>query len=292
MGDIQKILNICGNHEFLSYYVYRNIPAKKLNNAMLNFPIPLADEVIALVDSTIFGSCKTGLAICSSGVYWKNDYLTQSKENYLSWKKFKKAQILHNAKVGSLEHVQIGAGNYFSTIHKVEVAKLLKDLQNNLKGDFFENAESFFDNADKKVNQVNGFVGKALSFLDNLGTTLEELADKIPGENNMIEVKDYQELADDSTPYVAIEAASEEYVCPPPIPQEEKWHLAINGQQEGPYDISTIKSLITERNINKTKCLVWKKGMANWSLMGEVDEFKKIFNDFEDMTPPPLPPIV
>ncbi|WP_298845907.1 hypothetical protein [Clostridium sp.] len=75
----EKILEICKKYRFIGYYVYGNIPDKKLNNAILNFPIPLEDEVIALIDSTIFGSCKNGLAVCMSGIYWKNDWITNSK---------------------------------------------------------------------------------------------------------------------------------------------------------------------------------------------------------------------
>ena len=200
-------------------------------------------------------------------------------------------QILHNAKVGSAEYVQIGFENYFSTIRKIEVVKLLKDLQSNLKGDFFENAESFFDNADKKVDQVNGFVGKALSFLENLGTTLEELADKLPEDNNVIEVKEFHQSTDNTSQDVVTREACEESACPPPLPQLEKWHIAIDGYQKGPYDISTIKNLMLDRRINKTKCYVWKKGMSNWSLINKVDEFHEILKDVEEGVPPPLPEV-
>lgn len=269
--DIENIYDICKKHCFADYYCVEDIPEKKYRNAVLNFPIPLElgnDGIIALIDSTIFGSCKTGLAICASGIYWKNDWSTNSNENHLSWKKFKKADIVRNETT-----VQLGSGNLFYTLRRIEVTKLLKDLQNNLKGDFFGNAESFFDNADKKIDQVNGFVGKALSFLDNLGTSLEELADKFPEENKVIEVKEIHQLTD-STKHVAIEEVRQIPDCPPPLPQLEMWHIAINGQQEGPFDTSTIKNLITKRNIDKTKCYVWKKGMADWKLMSEVGEFE------------------
>jgi hypothetical protein len=196
----------------------------------------------------------------------------------LSWKRFKKVEILNNLE----NKVQIGCENYFWTTHKVEVANFLKDLQNNLKGDFFGNAESFFDNADKKVDQVSGFMDRAFSFLDNLGTSLEELADKVPVENKMIEVKEFHEVTDDRSQHVITQEAIEAPACPPPIPQQDMWHIAINGKQEGPYDISTIKNLIIERSISKTNYHVWKKGMTDWSLMSEVDEFE----DIKDITRP------
>ena len=133
---------------------------------------------------------------------------------------------MSSVKGKSVSEMQIGCENYFWTQYGVEVARLLKDLQNNLK-------ENFFDNADGKVDQVNGS----------------------------------NEITDDSTQHAFSESASEEEECPPPFIQLEKWCIAINGQREGPFDSSTIKNLIVERNLSEIDCLVWEKSMENWCLM-------------------------
>jgi len=72
---------------------------------------------------------------------------------------------------------------------------------------------------------------------------------------------------------------------PPPIPAEVKFHVAINGQQSGPFDLNTIKQMIAQNQFTK-ETLVWKEGMANWTAAGQVSEISQLFNTM----PPPLPP--
>lgn len=72
---------------------------------------------------------------------------------------------------------------------------------------------------------------------------------------------------------------------PPPMPTCQ-YFLGINGQQQGPLDFEAVKSAISTHQIDEST-LVWKRGMANWSAIGEVAEFSEIFNNF----PPPLPPM-
>ena len=71
---------------------------------------------------------------------------------------------------------------------------------------------------------------------------------------------------------------------PPPIPNAVTFHVAIDGNQSGPYDINTLKQMASQNQINKD-ILVWKEGMANWLAAGEVQELKNIFGSI----PPPLP---
>jgi membrane protease subunit (stomatin/prohibitin family) len=73
--------------------------------------------------------------------------------------------------------------------------------------------------------------------------------------------------------------------APPPIPQAASYHVAINGQQTGPYDLQTLKQQASQGTLTRDS-LVWKQGMAQWSKAGEVDELQSIFAS----APPPLPP--
>ncbi|MGY0835674.1 hypothetical protein [Azospirillum argentinense] len=66
-------------------YVLENIPAKKLKNAIRSFPIDHRDDVVALIDTTLFGSCEDGMAFTMRGIYWRNDWATDSQEHFLSW---------------------------------------------------------------------------------------------------------------------------------------------------------------------------------------------------------------
>jgi len=72
---------------------------------------------------------------------------------------------------------------------------------------------------------------------------------------------------------------------PPTLPPTQ-YYLGVNGQQQGPFDFESVKSAITSHQINEDT-LIWKRGMANWTKIGDVSEFSDIFNN----CPPPLPPM-
>ena len=67
------------------FYFADNIPTVKLRNAISHYPVDESDKVIALIDSTVFGSAKNGMAIGLKGIYWKNDWTTETIKNFMSW---------------------------------------------------------------------------------------------------------------------------------------------------------------------------------------------------------------
>ena len=67
------------------FFAGERIPPKKLAAAQVHYPLPRQETVLALVDATIFGSAKNGMAIGLSGVYWNNDWTTESRVRPLSW---------------------------------------------------------------------------------------------------------------------------------------------------------------------------------------------------------------
>lgn len=73
---------------------------------------------------------------------------------------------------------------------------------------------------------------------------------------------------------------------PPPVPPVLAFHVVVNGQQAGPYNLNELSQMATNKQIT-TDTLVWKAGMANWQAAGEVNELKNIFNQ----VPPPIPGI-
>ena len=62
---------------------------RKQDNAYENYKIPRNEKIYALIDSTVMGSAKNGLAVTSSGIYWHNDFFTKSSQTHLNWDELK-----------------------------------------------------------------------------------------------------------------------------------------------------------------------------------------------------------
>lgn len=71
---------------------------------------------------------------------------------------------------------------------------------------------------------------------------------------------------------------------PPPIPTVA-YHVAINGQAAGPFDMTSLTQMAANRQLTGDS-FVWKKGMAQWAKAGTVDELKSLFSNVM----PPIPP--
>lgn len=72
-------------------------------------------------------------------------------------------------------------------------------------------------------------------------------------------------------------------MMPPPIPTVT-YHVAINGQAAGPYDLSMLRQMISAGTLTK-ESLVWKQGMENWAQAGTVADLQPLFN----ASVPPIP---
>ncbi len=83
--------NALKNHQTQDFWVKENIPQSKLENAIAHFPIPINSTVFGLIDTTVLGSCKHGLAITNLGLFWKNDWTNKSSKNNLTWNEFKES---------------------------------------------------------------------------------------------------------------------------------------------------------------------------------------------------------
>ncbi len=71
-------------------------------------------------------------------------------------------------------------------------------------------------------------------------------------------------------------------VTPPPVPTVV-YHVAVNGQATGPFDIATLMQMANVGQLT-VDSLVWKNGMPEWVKAGEVDELKGLFTVI-----PPIP---
>lgn len=74
-------------------------------------------------------------------------------------------------------------------------------------------------------------------------------------------------------------------VTPPPI-INTAYHVAVNGQATGPYDISTLSQMAAAGTFTKAS-LVWKQGMENWVAAETVQELQPVFGS----AVPPVPPV-
>jgi hypothetical protein len=74
-------------------------------------------------------------------------------------------------------------------------------------------------------------------------------------------------------------------MAPPPLPSAGGFHVAIGGQQAGPFDLATLQRKVAAGEINRDT-LVWKPGMAGWVTAAQVGEFASLLAN----VPPPLPP--
>lgn len=72
---------------------------------------------------------------------------------------------------------------------------------------------------------------------------------------------------------------------PPPVPNV-MYHVAINGQAAGPFELSIIKQMVEAGQFTRDS-LVWTAGMAEWRRAEEVDRLKDIFLNVM----PPIPPV-
>lgn len=73
-------------------------------------------------------------------------------------------------------------------------------------------------------------------------------------------------------------------MAPPPVPVVA-YHIAVNGQATGPYNINVLQQMVAACQFT-VDSLVWKNGMAAWEKAGNIDELKTLFNAM-----PPIPPI-
>ena len=72
---------------------------------------------------------------------------------------------------------------------------------------------------------------------------------------------------------------------PPPPPVERVWHLAVDGQTQGPFSRARLGRMVTEGGLGRDT-LVWTQGQDGWKRAEEVTELAQLFT----VMPPPPPP--
>jgi len=79
----------------------------------------------------------------------------------------------------------------------------------------------------------------------------------------------------------------EQKQTPPPPPQVQ-YNISVSGQQSGPFGWDSLQQMVQSGQITKDTH-VWKQGMANWELAGNVQELSSLFGAVLPPPPPPAP---
>lgn len=77
----------------------------------------------------------------------------------------------------------------------------------------------------------------------------------------------------------------------PPPPPTVQFHISVNGQQQGPFDMNALQQMVNSKQLTK-ETLVWKQGFANWIAASQVPELANLFAAVPPPPPPPPPPPV
>lgn len=124
-----QLLAIINSYNSDDYYKYGRIPSKKLESAVQHYPVDPDDTPLALIDSTVFGSAKTGMVVGLKGIYWKNSWTVKTDRNFLSWEELAES----NAEISQTAHdIQLIPGCAFgmsgSSMKKDLVVNLLNQI--------------------------------------------------------------------------------------------------------------------------------------------------------------------
>ncbi len=71
----------------------------------------------------------------------------------------------------------------------------------------------------------------------------------------------------------------------PPPPPTSQYHVSVNGQQAGPFNMNQLQQMAQQGQLT-AQTYVWKQGMNGWDLAGNVPELGSLF---QGATPPPPP---
>ena len=89
-----------------------------------------------------------------------------------------------------------------------------------------------------------------------------------------------------NTPGIGLGASTTGAPVPPPLPA---WHVAVNGQQQGPYSPEQIQQGIAAGRITGDT-LLWSPQLSGWTAAGKIPDWSNFFRQSSAPTPPPVPP--
>jgi len=135
----KKILEIAQNFDDEKHFFWgSNIPINKIDHARKKMGFSAKDKVYILIDNTVFGSADNGMVICSSGLYWHNNWAARdtSQINRLDWNEFSavtiKSEKDHQISFGSGINYDTSVGMNIKTTIRL-LSKLNKLIKTELQ---------------------------------------------------------------------------------------------------------------------------------------------------------------
>lgn len=95
--------------------------ARKEAAAREHFAIPADEEVWLILDTTIFGSCKVGFALCGDGMHYRDEH---GERGRLGWKRFASCTLADDD--GTL---LVDGKHFVTTAETADLLRLLRQLQ-------------------------------------------------------------------------------------------------------------------------------------------------------------------
>lgn len=150
---MSNIKDLCKDVLFNRISNWMNLNGNKLYNAKRNLGVN-NEEIVLFYDSSLFENGKTGLALCESGIYWKDSFFAS---RYLTWDSIRKTKLTYDK-----NNIYFGdKGSFWLDANDVEnLVMALHNIRTSIKVEnFVEKTTGFF-----------GFVKEAINFINELDT--------------------------------------------------------------------------------------------------------------------------
>lgn len=256
MSDMVDIRELCTNVQLNRASNWMNIDETVLTTARLKLGIE-NEEIILFYDSSIYGNAKTGLAICDSGVYWKD---TWSSPRYLSWDTIRSINLTYDK-----NHIYFGQRGSFMINASGYDAKTLCDLLETIRvqdkiGNFIETTAGI-------VGMVKGAVDIFHTIIGGNDTSNNNEQAAITSESNQVYNNEPKVLGDPSNQVYNNEQQGVIY--------NNSNQVDINQQQEQIYKQEN--QLYNKEPINVE--YVEENQFNNESLIKEIETAKGVLTD-------------
>lgn len=253
MADLREL---CEQYSCGRLTHWRSLTQNRVSIIKNNFGIN-DDQIVAFYDSSAFENSKVGLAICESGIYYRNTFQSPC---YLNWKQVRSQKLTY-----SNTHLNFGENSVYITSTDVEtMAQMLYSIRVTVK----------LENFVEKTSGFLGFLESAANWIAELDTSGSE------AENQTLGIADTTtaSLQDTKVPDSPVIAQLDEN----PI-----WSIGYKGKTYGPYSTDEAKKWIAQNYDGSEKLYGFQKGMTNWELMSNLKEFSSYVDQLNLL--PPLP---
>lgn len=137
-------------------YIAPHIPESKLKNALeyIAYDLKTSDEILLLIDDTVFGSNKVGIAISQEAIYFKADFIEPLK---VEFKNIKDCYVQKAGVVGSkilINNDEIFTTDCASFENVKKVFQAVMDTINDSRSQSIATNKNNINNSDDKVDKV------------------------------------------------------------------------------------------------------------------------------------------